>query len=80
MIMEYDYETPILKYFKALEVEVIFKDNMTEIVIHTWVNSGDEMPTQTIGLLADATSEYLHKQVILAIESIHEDYLRFFSR
>lgn len=80
MVMDYDYENPILKHFRAMEIEVNFKDNHTEIVIHTWVQSGDEMPTHSIMLLADATTEYLHKQTLLAIEAIHEDYLRFFSR
>jgi hypothetical protein len=80
MVIDYDYNEPILKHFMAMEVEVNFKDKYTEVVIHTWVNSGDEMPTHTIALLPDSTIEYLHKQTMLAIEAIHEDYLKFYSR
>ncbi len=80
MVMDYDCENPILKHFRAMEVEVIFNATNTEIVIYTWVNEGTEMPNQRITLSADATTEYLHKQILLAIEAIHEDYLRFFSR
>ena len=80
IVMDYDYNEPVLKHFRAMEVEVNYKDNYTEIIIHTWVECGDEMPTQSIALLADATTEYLHKQTMLSIEAIHEDYLRFFSR
>ena|SRR6187402_469670 len=80
IVMDYDYTEPILKHFRAMEVEVNYKADKTEIIIHTWVECGDEMPTQTISLPADSTTEYFHRQVTLSIEAIHEDYLRFFSR
>lgn len=80
MVMDYDYVEPILKHFRAMEVEVNYNTDNTEIVIHTWVNEGTEMPNQSITIPPDATTEWLHKQTLLAIEAIHEDYLRFFSR
>lgn len=80
IIMEYDYANQFLHYFRAMEVKVDFQDNMTLVTILTWTNDDEYLPEQSIGLLADATTEYLHKQTVEACEQIHNDYVQFFKR